>query len=140
MQLILCVDERDGLMFHQRRQSQDRAVRRNMADEVGRGVVWMTPYSYRQFTEDVEAEWVLRVDPEALRLAGPGQYCFWEGGDEVEKRMNAVERLILYRWNRHYPSDQRLEPSPTARGWRCLEACQFPGFSHDIIKKEVYVP
>ena len=51
MTLILCVDDRGGLSFNGRRQSQDRRVREDLLTMAAGGALWMDDYSRRQFTE-----------------------------------------------------------------------------------------
>ena len=49
MTLILCVDDRGGLMFNRRRQSQDRLVRQDMLRLCGGRPLAVSPYTARQF-------------------------------------------------------------------------------------------
>lgn len=49
MILILCVDDRGGLMFNRRRQSQDRLVRQDMLHLCGARPLAVSPYTARQF-------------------------------------------------------------------------------------------
>ena len=111
MTLILCVDDRGGLSFNGRRQSQDRRVREDLLTMAAGGALWMDDYSRRQFTEP-ELQ-----DPEAA--------------------LERADRLVLYRWGRHYPADRRLDLPPA--GWRLEGQTEFPGRSHDMITKEIYV-
>ena len=60
MTLILCVDDRGGLSFNGRRQSQDRRVREDLLTMAAGGALWMDDYSRRQFTEPEAA--AIRVD------------------------------------------------------------------------------
>ena len=49
-----------------------------------------------------------------------------------------VERVVLYRWDRAYPADLYWDLS--LEGWTLARREEFPGFSHEIITKEVYIP
>lgn len=49
-----------------------------------------------------------------------------------------VERVVLYRWDRAYPAD--LYWDLPLEGWTLARREEFPGFSHEIIAKEVYIP
>ena len=51
--------------------------------------------------------------------------------------LERADRLVLYRWGRHYPADRRLDLPPA--GWRLEGQTEFPGRSHDMITKEIYV-
>ena len=75
MTLILCVDDRGGLSFNGRRQSQDRRVREDLLTMAAGGALWMDDYSRRQFTEPEAA--AIRVDRDpAGRRRGTGCACW----------------------------------------------------------------
>ena len=56
-----------------------------------------------------------------------------------EELLAKVTELVIYRWNRHYPSDIRWEPDLKAMGFVLQETGEFPGTSHEKITREVYV-
>ena len=134
MYLILCVDDNGGMRFNRRRQSRDRALRRDVLDTAAGGAVWMNEETRRQFTEEGQ----IRVDGDFLAKAGPGEFCFVEEG-AVRPWLDKTEGIILYRWNRVYPADEHLDFDPAAAGWKLTERREFPGSSHEKITKEVYV-
>ena len=49
MILAVCIDDRNGMLFNGRRQSQDRVLREDLVREAGGGPLWMSAYSARQF-------------------------------------------------------------------------------------------
>ena len=53
MIVMVCVDNRNGMMFNHRRQSQDRGLRRRMCEIAGNddGKFWMNAYSRKMFTD-----------------------------------------------------------------------------------------
>ena len=51
MIVMVCVDDRGGMMFHQRRQSQDRVLRAHVLAEAEHHTLWMSTYSFRQFVD-----------------------------------------------------------------------------------------
>ena len=77
----------------------------------------------------------IRTAEEPWTQAGPEDLCFLEltGPSPALER---AERLILYRWNRHYPSDRKIALPP--EGWTLTGRTEFPGSSHDVITKEIY--
>ena len=135
MTLILCVDDRGGLSFNGRRQSQDRRVREDLLTMAAGGALWMDDYSRRQFTEPEAAAIQVDRDPAARAAEGDG-LCLLELQDP-EAALERADRLVLYRWGRHYPADRRLDLPPA--GWRLEGQTEFPGRSHDMITKEIYV-
>ena len=79
----------------------------------------------------------LCVDESFLEKAGPGEPCFVEDRS-VAPFAGRVERVVLYRWGRAYPADLYWDLS--LEGWTLARREEFPGFSHEIITKEVYIP
>ena len=49
MKLIVCLDERKGMMFNNRRQSRDRVLIDNMIKMVGDDKLYIAPYSESLF-------------------------------------------------------------------------------------------
>lgn len=133
MTLILCVDDRGGLAFNSRRQSQDRAVRQHILEDAHGARLWMSPYSARQFEGQDAAH--ITVDEGFWTKAAPEEFCFAELQDPAPW-LNRVSRLILYRWNRVYPRDLVFPLPP--EGWRLTAREEFSGRSHETITKEVY--
>lgn len=52
MIVIACVDEKGGMMFHRRRQSQDRALREDVLRECKGKKLYMSSYSYGMFEKE----------------------------------------------------------------------------------------
>ena len=101
MIVLLCADKKNGMAFHQRRQSLDRAVRADILTMAAGKPIWMTPYSARQFTEP---EAVRQISESPLCQAGEGALCFVEF-PPLDPVLDRIEALVLYRWDRVYPSD-----------------------------------
>lgn len=134
MTLIVCLDDRNGLLFLGRRLSADRRVRENIL-ELSRGaVLWMNVYSAEQF-EDLPEN--VRVCETFLSQAGEEDLCFAENSD-LTQVLSRVEKLIVYRWNRHYPSDRKFPWELMPATMSCTEKLDFEGFSHERITREVY--
>ena len=131
MRLIVCIDNKNGMLFNKRRQSQDRVVRERILQRTADGVLRMNAYSAKQFAG---TEGIL-VSEDFLDQAAPGDYCFVETSD-VTGYADAVEQVILYHWNRDYPRD-RIFPL-SLDGWTKLSSVEFAGSSHEIITEEVY--
>ena len=135
MQIIAVIDDGGGLMFNHRRQSQDRALRARILELAERSRLWMNAYSRRQFADADGGR--ITVDENFLEQARDGEFCFVEDAP-VTPVLNRVERVILFHWNRAYPSDTRFDVDLSAPGWTLVETEEFPGFSHEKITKEVY--
>lgn len=133
MILLLCADKKNGMAFHQRRQSLDRAVRADILATASGKPIWMTPYSARQFTEP---EAMLQVSEAPLCEAGEGALCFMEF-PPLAPGLDRIEALVVYRWDRVYPADQWLDLD-LSTGFRLVSSWDFSGHSHEKITKEVY--
>lgn len=130
MHLIICIDDRNGMGFLGRRQSKDRLLRADMLELTAGAPLWMAPYSAKQFEEAAEN---IRVAEDFLSRAEAGQYCFCELALPEEN----IESIVVYRWNRHYPSDF-VFPVSLLESRRLLERKEFSGSSHETITREVY--
>ena len=79
MTLIICADDRGGMAFNRRRQSQDRIVREHILADAAGGQLWMSPYSARQFGPE-QAEHI-SADEDFFDKAGAADACFVELSD-----------------------------------------------------------
>ena len=135
MKLIVCVDDKFGMLFNKRRQSKDRALRKDLLELTKDSRLWMNAYSASQFENKADN---IMIDEACLALAAADEYCFVENLDIVPYA-DRVSCVILYRWNRAYPSDDRFPTELFAGRWRLESAVDFIGTSHDLITREVYV-
>ncbi len=127
MILAVCADDRLGMSFGGRRQSKDAEVRRRLWALSG-GRLRMSEYSARQFEEPVYS------GSDYLSGAKRGDWCFAEDRD-YECCAGQIEKVVLFRWNRHYPSDVQFRfPGK----WALVRFEDFPGSSHEKITMEVY--
>lgn len=131
MQLIVCLDDRDGMMFGGRRQSKDRVLRERVLEMARGRRLLMSEYSAKQFS-DCDA---ITVDNAYRRRARKDDVCFAEDG---EISLDGVTELVIYRWNRHYPSDKKFPYDPEACGFRKVQTVDFAGNSHEKITEEIY--
>lgn len=131
MHIIACLDDRGGMSFGGRRQSMDRAVRRDILDILQGKSLRMLPYSAQQFTQGN-----ILAEEDFLDRAQPGDSCFVENVD-ITPYLKNVSQITLYRWNRQYPADLYF---PALKDWKCVQRLEFSGYSHETITREVYVP
>lgn len=132
MTLILCLDDNDGMLFNGRRQSADSVLCRHVEEFAGEGRLLMNAYSAKLFSSDK-----VTVSEAPIQDAVDGDCCFIENLDVTPYLKNA-ERLLIYRWNRIYPSDVKF-PADGRLGWKLRNSVEFSGSSHDRITQEVYV-
>ena len=133
MNIIVCVDDRGGMLFCGRRQSQDRVLRQQaLLLAAGEGL-WMNSYSAGQFRQ----EGPLVVDGAFLEHAPAGAWCFVENAD-IRPWADRVETVAVYRWNRAYPGDVAFPFELFENRWQLAGSREFSGNSHDIITEEIY--
>lgn len=128
----VCVEENGGMLFRRRRLSRDKALQADLLTLCGGQKLWIHSFSARLFADDLAC---VTVDDNFLLLAGSGEICFVEQ-PPLQPWMNRLEGVILYQWNRVYPSDQKLDLDLAA--FMCQERKVFPGTSHPQITREIY--
>lgn len=118
------------MSFNRRRQSSDCVLLQNLLELVGENRLWMSAYSAKLF--QVLPENVL-VDKDFLSKAEDGDFCFAENVSLLPAA-GKIEKLIVYRWDKVYPSDRRY-PFPVGEPENSLS---FEGNSHEKITREIY--
>ena len=129
MKVIICIDDRGGIAFNNRRQSKDRVLISDVIADADGKTVYIDEYSLPLFKDTGAA---VELDGELL--------C--DGIHFVEKRsLKAIEHkidcLVIYKWNRSYPFDMQLDIDLAS--FKLKECTELVGSSHDKITKEIYV-
>ena len=104
MIIILCLDNNNGMMFNDRRQSQDRGLREYIAEMTKGEKVYMNAYTeklYEEINDPVVCE-------DFLHKAGKGETCIVENLP-LKPVIDQIEEIVIFRWNKVYPSDQVLD-------------------------------
>ncbi len=132
---VICIDDAYGMQFNGRRQSRDRVLLEDLMQMVGADQkLWIAPCSASLFKNYEDR---ICVDENFLTAAESGAYCFVEDRG-IEAHLANLEGIVLYRWNRDYPADLRLDFRPDAQGWNLCAVTEFVGSSHEKITKEEY--
>ena len=120
---IIALEDKDGLSRCGKRLSKDRVMLSDIKREFSH--IFASEYTAALFTspgyalpipDPVPADAVLFL--------------------ELEDIPADADELIIYRWNRRYPSDREFDPA--ANGWRLISSSDFAGYSHRKITKERY--
>lgn len=135
MKLIIATDDRNGIAFHHKRQSQDRILREEILNLSSDARLWMNTYTYRLFAGDAPAH--IRVDESFLEKAAPDDYCFVENLS-VKPYADKIESIVVFKWNRKYPGDLFFDIDLADGGWKLENSKNFAGSSHEKISMEVY--
>ena len=127
MTLYICLDDRSGLKFNNRRQSRDSAVLEDIR-RLMTGNLLIDSFSEKLIRE-AGIPYVL--PPETAE-------DFFVEDIPSDEILGKTSKLVIYRWNRHYPSDVRWEPDLAGMGFILTETTEFAGTSHEKITREVY--
>lgn len=130
MTIYACLDDRNGMLFNNRRQSRDAAVLEDIRTSIP-GTLTIDPFS-EKLIRSAEIPYALLED------TLPQDTHFF-----LENRIPAdivptASTVVIYRWNRHYPADVHWNMDLAKYGFSLKETCEFPGKSHEKITKEVY--
>lgn len=132
--LIAFVDDNGGMMFNRRRQSQDKVALQKIMDMTTGSTLWVNEYSAPLFAELAAPQ--LCVDADFLSKAGTGEFCLVENVD-VMPYLPFIEKVILFHWNRAYPSDMKFHINLHNGKWTLQSTEDFAGSSHNPITMEV---
>lgn len=136
MKLIICVDIDNGISFNHRRQSRDRGVIDDIARYVGDGKVYIDKYSKVLF-EDVRLQVIIATLREKeMNIVNEDYYYLEKPEDFLKFNINEIDELILYRWDKKYPADYKLDID--FEKYKLKNILEFKGNSHEKITREVY--
>lgn len=133
MKVIFCLDDNNGMMFNHRRQSRDEKVIEKILEITKKNRLWVNKYSYSLF--EIFNISNINVDDAFLSEAPMGEYCFVENS-ELLSYEKWIEEIIVFRWNRDYPYDKKLDIDLSK--WEFKSSVEFEGNSHKKITMEVY--
>lgn len=131
MKVIVCLDDRKGMMFNHRRLSRDELVIHDIMEIVDQETISMNAYSYSMFQNVDKGN--CKVSDSFLQTQS--EYYFVED-DDLSAYYEDIEELIIYWWNRKYPYDLALAINIEA--YQLCESEIFVGQSHEKITKERY--
>lgn len=131
LKILLCVDKSNGMLFNNRRQSQDAELRKKVFSLVGDNKLFLNEYSAKQFEKSEQ----LIVCDDFLFKASADDFCFVEN---VNIPIEKVNEIYLFQWNRDYPADMYFNFNLKELGFKKIFSENFAGFSHKKITLEVF--
>lgn len=135
MRVILALDDNKGMLFSHRRQSSDIAVRHKIKGLIKEEILYLNAYSAEQF-KDTDVR--LFVDEGFFSKAGKRNYCFVEN-EKLSDVKEDIEEFVIFKWNRKYPNDFKLDVFPERCGMICISTEEFEGHSHEKITLEIWM-
>lgn len=131
MKLFICIDDQNGMMFNNRRQSRDKVLVSKIFEIVGGEPLFVLPYSEKLFKENGNV--IVCENP--FLDADENGFCFYEGKiDDI----STVNELFVFCWNCEYPSDVKFDFLPENEGFSLAESIDFQGSSHDNITLKIF--
>lgn len=132
MNIIICLDDNNGMLFNKRRQSSDIKIREDIKSYLTDKPLFMNEYSKKQFDNGIG----ICVFSDFLSEAKDGDFCFVETED-ITPYIEKVNKIIIYKWNRVYPADFKFD-TKLLNGFSKTEDFEFEGNSHQKITREIY--
>lgn len=129
---IVCIDDNNGMMFNNRRQSRDVAVVEKITELSKSSILRMNSYSKKLFADSDN----ICVSDTFLSECKENEFAFVENCALLPFEAK-LTKLIVFRWNRDYPFDATLDISLDALKLTSSE--KFAGNSHEELTMEVYV-
>ena len=134
MKIIVCIDNDGGMLFNNRRQSRDRVLIEDVIRMTEGKKLYIDAYSKLLFADFCGR---YTIDPDMLDNACTDDYCFVEN-KTLSEHLERIDEITVYRWNRLYPSDFKLDIELERNGFRVCETAEFAGYSHENITKEIF--
>ncbi len=131
MTLIMCLDQRGGMLFNNRRQTIDYELVELICD-IGKQKLCISPFSEKYFEGK---DFVLLDEP--LKEAPFGAVVFIEN-ENPTPYLERFNKIIIYRWNKVYPADRHFNTEPSEAGFRLAGKIKFSTEVHKDIVKEIY--
>jgi hypothetical protein len=131
--VAVTVDDKMGVSFNKRRQSRDKLLIEDLCKSTD-GIIYVTSYSAPLFEDFPDR---IKIVDDPISDCPEGGCCFLEL-TEISNHVNNISKLIIYRWNKIYPSDKKLEIDTNECNLKLVSSYDFAGKSHNKITKEIY--
>jgi hypothetical protein len=131
MNIIVCVDKSNGMMFNNRRQSQDKELISKIIELTSGARLLMSEYSAQMFLGNLD----IVANNDFISQAQSGDFAFIE---ETEIPNESIEDIYIFNWNRDYPADKYFDFDLKANGYKRVKKIEFAGNSHKKITLEIF--
>ena len=134
MTVAVCISDGGGMLFNKRRLSKDKNVTEDILKQAGEKKILISEFSLPLFSE-YPSRVIAASDP--LAEAEKDSFIFVEDRKIFEYK-SKIDEIYIYKWNRKYPFDFKLDFDPLEEGMRLAEAVEFVGNSHEKITRELW--
>ena len=135
MNIIVCLDDKNGMMFNKRRQSQDKLLRSDIKELVKSKILYMNNYSYKLYKDIDDGN--IKVYEDFLNEYNENDFCLVED-KSLYKYIDKINTIVIYNWNRIYPADLHFDIDLNNNSWELMNESEFEGSSHEKITKKIY--
>ena len=118
MNIIVCVDKSNGMMFNNRRQSQDKELISKIIELTSGARLLMSEYSAQMFLGNLD----IVANNDFISQAQSGDFAFIE---ETEIPNESIEDIYIFNWNRDYPADKYFDFDLKANGYKRVKKIPF---------------
>lgn len=127
MNIIICIEKNKGISFNNRRLSKDKKIIDDIVknyDVVG-----------NKYTQAMFEEYGLTIKEKKIKNATKKDLYYFIEDDSINS-IDCINNLIIYDFNRNYPSDVKLIIN--LEDFILIEEFKIEGTSHKEIIKKVY--
>lgn len=133
MTVIFCLDDNRGMLFNNRRLSRDAMVFEDIKTYL-KGALQINEFSEKLVASsginyELFKNFVTKPDFETI---------YYIENISVKEHLDKIDRIIVYWWNRKYPSDVVLDFVPNEFGYNSTSIYEFSGKSHEKITREIF--
>jgi hypothetical protein len=130
MEIIICLDDNNGMLFNNRRQSRDSKVLWDIKNNLQNSLT-IFPFSEKLVSS-------AEIPYEIMSGSASENTVLFVEDRGIKEFLPVTNKITVYRWNRVYPADMSLDIVLSAEGFRITQTVDFEGTSHEKITKEVY--
>ena len=130
MEIIICLDDNNGMLFNNRRQSRDSKLLLDIKNSLN-GNLTIFPFSEKLVSS-------AEIPYEIMSGSASENTVLFVEDRGIKEFLPVTNKITVYRWNRVYPADMSLDIVLSAEGFKSVSVCEFEGSSHEKITKEVY--
>ena len=131
MKLIVVLDDNNGMMFNNRRQSRDRVLIDDIYNSL-EGKLYIDNYSAPLFKDK---EFIVATN--LLDSASSNDCCFIENKSLINYT-DKIDTIVIYKWNRIYPADMYFDIKVDEK-YKLSSFKEIIGYSHEKITKETWI-
>lgn len=129
MKFIVCLDDKNGMLFNNRRQSRDKVVTEDIFNNLQNEKLLINEFSAKLF-----AEYGSKVELTDIPIKNR---TFFAENLDLSDFETDISQIVVYRWNRIYPAD--FVCNIDFSKYKVDSQVEFAGNSHEKITKITYI-